>query len=132
MSLPPERRPPGAPDEWLLHARSDLALARLARRSGDVVAGQICFHAQQAAEKALKAVLLAHRIPFPLTHDLEILLQLGRQAGLAVDPVLGDLAQLTPYAVESRYPGYGGSVSPSEVDEVPPVASWVQKSRSRP
>jgi len=68
-------------------------------------------------EKALKAVLLAHGVAFPLTHDLEVLLQLGRQAGLALDPALEDLARLTPYAVESRYPGYGGSVSASEVDE---------------
>jgi len=117
MSPPPDRRPPGAPDEWLRHAESDLALARLARESGDVLPGQICFHAQQAAEKALKAVLLAHSIPFPLTHDLEILLQLARQAGLELDSPLDDLPQLTPYAVETRYPGYGGNVSPSDVDD---------------
>ena len=117
MSPPPERLPPGAPDEWLRHARSDLALARLGQQSGDVLAGQTCFHAQQAAEKALKAVLLAHGVAFPLTHDLEVLLQLGRQAGLTLDPALGDLARLTPYAVELRYPGNGGDVSQSEVEE---------------
>jgi len=117
MSPPRDWGPLGAPGEWLRHARSDLALARLGQQSGDILAGQICFHAQQAAEKALKAALLAEAIPFPLTHDLEILLQLARENRLELTAEFDDLAQLTPYAVAVRYPGYAHAVSIAEVEE---------------
>ena len=58
MSGPHDLVPPGSPREWIEHARSDLALARLGRDAQDVLPAQVCFHAQQAVEKALKAVLL--------------------------------------------------------------------------
>ncbi len=63
------RYAPDDPREWLVRARSDLALA------GSSLAGvlleDLCFHAQQAAEKAIKAVLIRHDTEFPLTHDLD-------------------------------------------------------------
>lgn len=46
------------PSDWLAHAESDLNLARLAKGHENILAEQVCFHAQQATEKALKAVLL--------------------------------------------------------------------------
>lgn len=52
-----KRLPPNVPQIWLDHATSDLALVRLGLGSKDVLPEQICFHAQQAVEKALKAVL---------------------------------------------------------------------------
>lgn len=60
---------PGSPAEWLNHARSDLRLAIVARRHKDILLEQVCFHAQQACEKALKAVLLSKEVGFPLVHD---------------------------------------------------------------
>lgn len=51
-------RVPGLPNEWLSHAKSDLRLAYLAAGDEFVRREQVCFHAQQAAEKAIKAVLL--------------------------------------------------------------------------
>lgn len=62
------------------------------------------FHAQQAAEKYLKAFLVRYQIPFPKTHDIGRILDLTSQ----VDPVLsGELdaaPTLTPFGVEFRYP----------------------------
>jgi HEPN domain-containing protein len=65
----------------------------------------VSFHAQQAAEKSLKAVLIRHQVVFGKTHDIGQLLSL-------VEPVAPDLRArtsgaeaLTPYAVASRYPG---------------------------
>lgn len=58
-------RVPGSPDEWLSHAKSDLRLASLAAEDELVRREQVCFHAQQAAEKAIKAVLLSREIEFP-------------------------------------------------------------------
>ena len=98
-----ERPPSGSPRDWLRHARSDLLLART-RKTRTLLYAHLCFHAQQAAEKALKAVLLAHRIQVPRTHDLAFLLdRLPR--GLSLPPALIDLPRLTKYAVQQRYPG---------------------------
>jgi HEPN domain len=52
------RRIPGSPEEWLSHAQSDLRLAHLGFKDPQIIRGQVCFHAQQAAEKAIKGVLL--------------------------------------------------------------------------
>lgn len=59
----PTRYPPNDPREWLTRARSDLALAR-AHPEG-VLLEDLCFHAQQAAEKTIKAALVQHEIEFP-------------------------------------------------------------------
>ncbi len=61
--------------DWIENTKNDLKLAEIGSQY-DVIASLICFHAQQAAEKALKAVLLHHKINFPLVHDLEALLTL--------------------------------------------------------
>jgi len=62
----------GEPALWLQLADEDLAMARLALDQG--IYRQTCFHAQQAAEKALKALLLVRRGTYPRTHSLEDLL----------------------------------------------------------
>ena len=67
MSLP-ERCPPDDPREWLRRARSNLALAR--NRVPDVELEDLCFEAQQAAEKAIKGVLIGLGIEFPYVHDV--------------------------------------------------------------
>ncbi len=103
--MPPDKTPvPGSPDDWLIHAMSDLNLARLAREHPEILTAHACFHAQQAAEKAIKAVLLHHGVDFPLVHDLEALVELAQNAGLALPPEVAGVGALTPYAVEARYP----------------------------
>ena len=61
---------PGTPEDWLRHAKSDLAVARGIQNDPDVLPNQTVFHAQQAAEKAIKAVMIREAVPFPRTHDL--------------------------------------------------------------
>ncbi len=53
-SMPPERRRPGDPAEWLRRARSNLHRARAYRQQPEVLYEDFCFDAQQAAEKAIK------------------------------------------------------------------------------
>jgi len=65
MNPPEKKRLPASPEEWLVHAKGDLKLARLGKESKDVLPQQICFHAQQVVEKAFKAVLLLYKIDFP-------------------------------------------------------------------
>ena len=63
----------------------------------------IGFHAQQAIEKCLKAVLSAYQIPFRKTHDLVELLDLLRDKGRTLPPNADSLDTLNPFAVTLRY-----------------------------
>ena len=87
---------------WLRKGDSDLADARRTVGS-DGPYDTACFHAQQAVEKYLKALLACHGMPVPRTHDLEELQ--GLCAPLAPPAALTelDLTQLSGYAVELRY-----------------------------
>ena len=78
---------------------------------------QICFHAQQAVEKSMKAVLVFHQIDFPFTHDLEQLLVLLEKKQIALPDALQDIGLLTPYAVETRYPGDWGDITDEDVQK---------------
>ncbi len=101
--MPPEGIAPGSPEDWLRHARSDLELARISTPPA-VLPEQLCFHAQQAAEKALKAVLVAQGIHLPRTHSIRRLLDI-LPAEIFVPGSVQDAAGLTDYAVLTRYPG---------------------------
>ena len=92
---------PGSTEEWLTHAESDLNLARLAKDHTEILSEQVCVHAQQAAEKALKAVLLHHKIEFPLIHDIEALLEIASQSGVSAPSDIAEAGALTSYAVEA-------------------------------
>ena len=98
--------------EWISRARSDLALAR-AKGEG-IYLEDLCFHAQQAAEKAIKALLIRHRIEFPYVHDLAALLILLEKATGELPDSIRRAARLTRFAVQTRYPG----TSPPVQDEV--------------
>ncbi len=119
------RAVPASPADWLAHAESDLNLARLAKDREDILPEQVCFHAQQAAEKALKAVLLSRGIEFPLVHDIEVLVRLAEGKGIALPAGIADASALTPYAIEARYPGYPEEISSTDVHEAIHLAERV-------
>ena len=87
---------------WLRKAESDLTSAALSLAAGQALDGA-CFHAQQAAEKCIKAYMTAGEIEFPFIHNLEKLIALCAQhdAEFATLKTLGQ--NLTPFAVELRY-----------------------------
>lgn len=92
--------------DWVVKAEEDYEVLRtLIRKRKPNVSNAVCFHAQQCAEKYLKAFLIRHRIPFPKTHDLLDLLELAKQVDSTLELLRPDLAHLEPYAVEFRYPG---------------------------
>ena len=107
------RYPPDDPREWLNRARSNLILSRLV--APGVYLEDLCFEAQQAAEKALKALLIHLGIAFPYVHDLAGLLTLLEQAGLQLPGDVREAARLTPYAVFTRYPGIAQPVTRDDV-----------------
>ena len=113
----------GSPADWLRYARSDLELARVTRPD-EVLFEGLCFHAQQAAEKALKAVLIAKGVPPPKTHNIRTLLDLLPQEVIAPQEI-EDAASLTDYAVTSRYPGDFESVDEEEYKEAVRLAETV-------
>jgi HEPN domain-containing protein len=127
MEKQPNKSLPGSPHEWLSHAKSDLALARLGATAKDVLPELVCFHAQQAVEKSLKAVLLHHNIRFPLVHDLETLVEIAQHKGLTLPAWADKVADLTPYAVETRYPGYWEDFQEKEVVSALDIAQEVIK-----
>ena len=88
---------------WLRGARSDLVMARKALADRDAVDPWVAsFHAQQAAEKTVKAALVIEQIRFPRTHELERLRSL-LPAGWEL-PDRETLAGLSRFAVAGRYP----------------------------
>ena len=88
---------------WLHRAKSDLVTARGALADRDAVDPWVAsFHAQQAAEKCLKAALIVEQIRFPRTHELERLRSLLPAAWDLPDQEA--LAGLSRFAVAGRYP----------------------------
>jgi HEPN domain-containing protein len=87
---------------WLRKAESDLTNAGMCLDAGQAL-DTACFHAQQAAEKYLKAYLTAHEIDFPFIHNLEKLVELCAQRDPSFLGLKALSQELTPYAVELRY-----------------------------
>jgi HEPN domain-containing protein len=128
--MPPGRSVPGTPQDWLARANSDLALARLPLPP-DAFYEDLCFHAQQAAEKALKAVYQYHAWTFRYTHDLEELVTGLEGKGLTVPPEVDDAIALTVFAWESRYPGINEPLNEEEycdaIRHAEAVVAWAER-----
>ena len=106
------RLPPNDPREWLNRAQSNLA--RAAGPLAGAYLEDFCFDAQQAAEKSIEAVFMAHGLTFPYIHDLGRLLTVLAQAGVRVPKYVREADQLTRFAVDARYPGLSSPVTKPE------------------
>ena len=84
----------------------------------------VCFHAQQCAEKYLKALLLQAGSEPPRTHDLRLLLQ-RLPADLAVLFRMEDMVELNRYSIEARYPGECEEISRAEAERAVMLARAV-------
>ena len=117
--MPPEK---GSPQDWLIHAESDLQLAATGKLP-KVLYETLCFLAQQAAEKAVKAVLIANSVPSTKTHNIGTLI--GMLPTNVVFPgELEEAVGLTTYAVMARYPG---DLEPVTEDEYLEALSLAEK-----
>ena len=119
---PPERFPPDDPREWLNRARSNLTLA--SARSPGIYLEDLCFELQQAAEKAIKAVLLSRSVEPPYVHDLAVLVSLVPEDE-EIPSAVRRCARLTVYAVEGRYPALKQPVTDREYREALEIAQTV-------
>jgi HEPN domain-containing protein len=104
---PTKRAVAGSAQDWIDHATSDLTLATIDRgQYPNILLDTLCFHAQQSAEKAFKAVLIHHGVEIPRTHNLQTLQELVAQH-VPIPSALKSASTLTDYAVNSRYPSAG-------------------------
>lgn len=128
--MPPERRDATNAAEWLRRARSNLARAKAGRGTPEVLYEDLCFDAQQAAEKAIKALLVHQQAAFPRTHAISDLLTILEGSGVDVPAEIRLAGALTGYAVEARYPGLSEEVTEEEYVEAlalaERVARWVE------
>lgn len=128
--MPSDKRVHGTPADWLARARGDLAIARTSLPEGGYYE-DLCFHAQQAAEKAIKAVYLHQKMVFRYTHDLDALLTGLLQQGMVIPQEVRESVFLTLFAWETRYPGLGQPVSLDEYQEAirkaEVVVAWAEQ-----
>lgn len=89
---------------WLRFSEEDLSVAARLMSGTPTAPRHACWLSQQAAEKALKAALMLEEVDFAFTHDLDALRNLLPDVW-AVRNTHADLAELTEWAVEARYPG---------------------------
>lgn len=129
--MPPEKGRPDDPHEWLRRAASNLQRSRTDAGLPGVYLEDLCFDAQQAAEKAVKAVLIDEQIVFPYIHDLVTLLTLLEAEGAELPSEVREAGRLTRFAVETRYPGMGEPVTREEharaVEIAETVVAWAQR-----
>lgn len=102
---------------WLAKAEEDLLAGDLILRGSMPSYETVSFHAQQAAEKALKALLVRYQVDFSKTHNIGELLLLAELVAPRISEKLAETRTLTPYAVGARYPGEGPQVDREEADQ---------------
>ncbi|MFH0809547.1 MAG: HEPN domain-containing protein, partial [Pseudomonadota bacterium] len=102
---PPEEVKKEIVRQWLAKAEQDLQASEVLLSAARPFPYPACFHAQQTAEKCLKAALTWHQVEFRKTHAIEELLDLVALADQDLATSLKDAAGLTPYGVDIRYPG---------------------------
>ena len=122
--MTPARKAGNDPQEWLNRAKSNLVRAKEDIRLSGVFLEDLCFDAQQAAEKAIKAVLIRRNIQFPYVHDLMALLALIEEGESLPEPVK-QAGRLTRFAVVTRYPGLEEPVTREEYERAVIIAEAV-------
>lgn len=107
---------------WLARADED-ALAAGFILGGDMLTYDVVgFHAQQAVEKALKALLVRHAVRFDKTHDIGALLTQTEVVAPGISLTLVEAEELTVHAVSTRYPGQEPPLSKDEASQKLQVA----------
>lgn len=111
---------------WIAHGDDDLRVAQHTLTLPDECPYRlVAYHAQQCAEKYLKAFLVLRAVDFPYTHNIARLLELcARHSEWAAD--LTQAEELTPFAITARYPGEEEAVSETEARHAIAVAVTVR------
>lgn len=101
----------------LAKADQDAAAVRALLGEPSVSDEIIAFHAQQAVEKALKAVLALHGVRYGRTHNLGALIDLAGDAGETVPEWMREAEELTPFAIAFRYEDAPADLEPFDREQ---------------
>lgn len=117
--------------QWLELAEEDFRVAEFTfKMESSIPYRVIAFHAQQAAEKYLKALLVLNNVDFPYTHDLFKLIELIPES-LNLKNELKSVIKLTEYAVNRRYPDFYENLTLKEAKEAVSLASFTKDKLKR-
>jgi HEPN domain-containing protein len=89
---------------WLMKAQHDLGSARKLAEGPDSYLDTALYHCQQAAEKAIKGLLVFFGEPFEKVHNIPVLIHRGIQHAPELEDLLDSAEIITPYATLYRYP----------------------------
>jgi HEPN domain-containing protein len=91
-------------EEWLAKAQEDFEFARINLEEQKFFYAQICFHFQQAAEKYLKAYIVARELEFRKIHELELLRKICQEKDRSFQEIKSECEFLNTFYVDTRYP----------------------------
>lgn len=113
-------------ENWLFRANEDInVIEQLSDAGLSNYTSTICFHAQQATEKFLKAFLVVHDVDFPRTHDLDYLLSECQKINKTKFDGI-NLKSLTEFGVSVRYPDDFFIPTEEEAEEYLQVAKKIK------
>ena len=95
--------PPDRPEVLLRKAKQDELAVEKLLDDRDIEDDLIGFHAQQAAEKMLKALLAARQVDYPKTHNLRVIVELLFAEGVRLPEKLSEIDRLTQFGTTFRY-----------------------------
>jgi HEPN domain-containing protein len=117
--------------QWMAYGDEDLKLARYALgMRQDCPYRLVAYHAQQCAEKYLKAFLVYNMQDFPYTHNISALLELCRKHKGWPEEI-SKAEELTPYAITTRYPGEEEVVTLQEAQNAVEIAEHVRQTAGK-
>ena len=102
-------------ESWIERAKSSLEISKLAVNA-NIFYEDLCFQSQQAAEKALKGLLIYYGVEPEFTHNIGLLLKV-LEGFTDIPETIKEAAQLTNYAVQTRYPGEYDEITKEEYEE---------------
>jgi HEPN domain-containing protein len=112
---------------WIKKAENDLKTAEHILTLKENCPFDIaCFHAQQCAEKYLKALLVSRSVDFPKTHDLRFLMQRIPE-DITLRLRIEEVVSLNRYTIEARYPGDWEPFNRREAEKAVAIARKVRR-----
>ena len=117
---------------WLEYANADLETASfLYEKQHPRQLEIICYHCQQAAEKAIKALYVALDIAggIPRKHDLSFLLQQISGNVRVPESINNSAIELDPYGIIVRYPGddrVDDALAKRAIEQAKAIMEWAK------
>lgn len=118
--------------EWIVRAEEDFGFASSSLKLANYFA-QICFHFQQAAEKYLKAFIIAHDLEFRPVHNLLELLAICEEKDSTIAEIEEACRYLNPFYIDTRYPvhwptQYDNEIALKAQETAEAIKTWIKAS----